>query len=72
MGFGVLSPILFSVYIDELLQRLSSSGVGCHINGHFVGSVAYADDIALLVPSPSALRALLKICESFAKEFNGF
>ena len=28
---GVLSPILFSVYLDCLLQKLADSGVGCHL-----------------------------------------
>ena len=28
---GVLSPILFAVYVDSLLGRLEQSGVGCHI-----------------------------------------
>ena len=27
---GILSPILFTVYIDELLQQLANIGVGCH------------------------------------------
>ena len=49
---GVLSPILFTVYIDDLLSELSSEGVGCHWNHHFVGAVCYADDVALLAPSP--------------------
>ena len=31
---GVLSPILFAVYVDSLLGRLEQSGVGCHIGGH--------------------------------------
>ena len=26
----VLSPILFSLYIDDLLMELAESGVGCH------------------------------------------
>ena len=30
----------------------------------------YADDIALLAPSPSAMRILLKECEVFASEFD--
>ena len=34
---SVLSPVLFSVYLDELLERLSNSGVGCHWGGSFVG-----------------------------------
>ncbi len=28
---GVLSPILFTVYIDEFLSRLKASGVGCYV-----------------------------------------
>ena len=32
---GVLSPILFSVHLDGLLQKLADSGVGCRL-GTFV------------------------------------
>ena len=63
---GVLSPILFTVYIDDLLLELEKNGVGCYWNQHFVGAVCYADDIALLAPSPSALRLMLSTCTSFA------
>ena len=28
---GIVSPILFCIYIDGLLHRLSESGVGCFI-----------------------------------------
>jgi len=28
---GIISPILFCVYIDSLLQRLCECGVGCYI-----------------------------------------
>ncbi len=57
---GVLSPILFTVYVDELLQRLSQLGIGCHLGRHSVCALGYADDIALLAPSPSAMRILLR------------
>ena len=60
----MLSPILFSLYIDDLLE-LAESGVSCHWDGLFVGALAYADDLTLLAPSPSALRTLLRICERF-------
>ena len=36
---GVLSPILFAVYVDSLLGILGQSGMGCHIGGHFVGAL---------------------------------
>ena len=68
---GVLSPVLFTVYLEELLQRLTSLDIGCHVGHHYVGSLCYADDIALLAPSPSAaLRILLRECELFAIEHN--
>ena len=69
---GVLSPILFAVYMDELLIRLSNAGVGCYINHFFTGSLCYADDLVLLAPSPSALRSLLQLCEVFAAEHGIF
>ena len=51
----MLSPVLFSVYFDEML---SDSNVGCYWGGHFAGAVCYADDIVLLAPSASALEYL--------------
>jgi len=35
----------------------------------FTGIVAYADDIALLTPTPQAMRCMLSICEKYAAEF---
>ena len=61
---GVLSPVLFSIYLDELLLKLESIGVGCFWKSHHAGALAYADDIVLLAPSASALRILLATCES--------
>ena len=63
---GVLSPILFTIYIDDLLSDLEKMGVGCYWRQHFVGAVCYADDIALLAPSPAALRLMLDACSRFA------
>jgi len=67
---GIISPILFCVYIDGLLCRLYESGVGCFIGHVYTGALAYADDVVLLAPTPSAMRIMLKICEDFAKEFS--
>ena len=67
---GVLSLVLFTVYLDELLQRLFTLDIGCHVGHHYVGSLCYADDLALLAPSPTALRILLRECELFATDHN--
>ena len=52
--------MLVSLYIDPLLQKLKQSGVGCHINGNFMGVVLYADDITLIYPSIWGLNEMLK------------
>ena len=49
---GVISSVLFCVYMDDLLLRLASGGVGCYLGLHFIGALAYADDIVLLAPTP--------------------
>ena len=48
---GVLSPVLFCLYIDDLLLTLSQSGVGCYVGINFAGALAYADDIVLVAPT---------------------
>ena len=65
---GVLSPLLFSLYLDDLLVDLKNADIGCHYVGMFVGALAYADDLTLLAPSPSALRLMLQRCESYGRE----
>ena len=67
---GVISPMLFVNYVDELLRRLSCSGVGCFVGHVFCGSFGYADDVTLLAPSPHALSVMLRICREYAEEFS--
>jgi len=72
---GVLSPLFYSIYIDDLLEKLKRNGIGCHIGHHFVGALGYADDLILLSPSLTGLMNMIKICEDYACEhdilFNG-
>ena len=67
---GIISPVLFCVYIDQLLINLASSGVGCYVGLNFVGALAYADDIVLLAPTPTAMRKLLSICDIYALKYD--
>ena len=67
---GVLSPVLFCVYMDELLGRLRDSGIGCFVGNLFCGALSYADDLAILAPTHYATCQLLNTCESFANEFH--
>ena len=67
---GVLSPLLFSLYVDDLLEKLKNNGIGCHIGHHFVGAFGYADDLILLSPSVQDMEKMIKICEEYADEHN--
>ena len=62
---GVLSPLLFNVYPDELILLLMEQSIGGHMNGMFVGAFRYADDVTLLAPTGMALNAMLDTCTRF-------
>ena len=59
---GLLSPLLFNVYVDSLHDRLSLSRVGCHIGDCCINAISYADDMVLLAPNVDALQTMLNIC----------
>ena len=67
---SVLSPSLFSLYMDELLVKLRRLGIGCHISGIFFGAAMYADDLILMAPSRNAMQTMLQLCEQYAEEHN--
>ena len=57
---GILSPLLFNLYMDDISNTLNSSRQGCIINGVPVNHIMYADDVALIAPSAHALQLFLK------------
>ena len=67
---GVLSPLLFTVYLDQLILALKELGIYCHLNGMFVGVFIYADDVTLLAPTIMAMNAMLSTCTDFAASHN--
>ena len=58
---GVLSPILYDVFINTLLSELNSSGLGIPFQSGRISNLAFADDIALLEGTPQGLNDLLNI-----------
>jgi hypothetical protein len=67
---GILSPVLFCIYFDDLISELTKANIGCFIGNLFVGILAYADDVVLLAPTPHAMRKMLAVCDAYANEFN--
>ena len=52
---GVLSPILFVFYMDNLFHSLSACHAGCHIGKKLMGAFGYADDVILIAPTTRSL-----------------
>ena len=67
---GVISPCLFCLYLDGLLQELCEKGIGCYMGSAYAGAFSYADDLTLLSPSVSALRDMVQTCEDYAYKFD--
>ena len=61
----ILSPNLFSVYIDDISMLLINSGIGCFIENICFNRVFYVDDLCLMAPCAIALQELLNICHSY-------
>ncbi len=66
---GVLLPILFNVYFDNMIYKVEKSCIGCKIGTHFIGDLAYADDVILLCPSRTGLQKMRNICQQFGFDF---
>ena len=67
---GYLSPSLFSVYLNKLIQILRKCNIGCRYGNHYMGVYCYADDLSLLSPTFTGLQEMLKICELYANNYD--
>ena len=52
---GCLSPNLFSVYLNKLIEILRNCNIGCRYGNH-MGVYCYADDLSLLSPTFTGLQ----------------
>ena len=64
-----MSPVLFGIYMDNLLTALKDNGTDCHVCTHYRGSFAYADDAILPSPSVSRLQSMLDVCSKFGDDY---
>ena len=56
---GCLSPSLFSVYLNKLIEIFGTSNVGCRYS-QCMGVYYYADDLSLLSTSFTGLQEMLR------------
>ena len=63
---GTLSPFLYVLFVDELLDILTASGLGVIVSGLYCGAPMYADDLALVASRP---QAMLDIVHDYARKW---
>jgi hypothetical protein len=66
---SILSPTLFNIFIDELLENLYQINTGVQIGSHKYNSVAYADDISLFTLTATGLQDMINCCTRYAEEW---
>ena len=67
---GILSPDLYCLYVEDLIDILKAKNVGCHIMNVFLAALIYADDMAILAPSVKGLCILLDACSDYCIEWD--
>ena len=65
---GVISPILFTVYLDSLIKTLKQKNISCKIGNTFLGVFGYADDLTFSCLTVYALQEMLNVCKDFCKD----
>ena len=63
---GILSPILFNVYMDRLSVLFNSSNIGGQIGHTFLNHLCYADDLCLISLSSASMQNLLNLYSKYA------
>ena len=58
----MLSPTLFNIFINDIVHKVNSLGLGIlHYNGKRVSILLYADDVALIAETERDLQKMLNV-----------
>ena len=52
---GIISPVLFNVYMDDLSSALNRSNIEGRIGGETVNHLSYVDDLCLIYLSSAGM-----------------
>ena len=63
-----LGPLLFIIFLNDLLIELERLGIGIMIGKVSKSALGFADDIILITDSPSKLQELINYCGKWSKK----
>ena len=63
---GILSPYLFTLYVNDLSEILCNVPCGLHVHNVLINLLFYADDLCVTTSGPSGIHTLLDTCLRYA------
>ena len=66
---SLLSPILFNMFLSELLYELDGINNGLRVGDQLYNSFAYADDVSLFASTVSGLQELIDTCFNYSENW---
>ena len=67
---GVLSPVLFALYVNDVITKLEHSNLGCYVGNTYTGCIMYADDIVLIAASLTMLQKMIDVVVDEARNID--
>ena len=64
-----LSPLLFNIYLNDLVEYLGVNSMTPTLNEVKINSLLYADDLALVATSPEDLQVKLNLLHEYCKKW---
>lgn len=61
---GILSPVLFNLYMDDLSRTLVFT-TGCMVGDGRIHHLMYADDLIVMSPYSAGRQQLLRVCSNY-------
>ena len=55
-----LSPLLFNLIIDELIEKLKRTNIGIELGGEKICCMAFADDLVLISENKIHMKILIE------------
>ena len=67
---GILCPLFFNIYVNEISEKLNRKIIGCSWKRTWMNHLMYADDIILFCPSAKSLQELVNCCVYMGNKLN--
>ena len=62
---GILSPYLFSLYMDDLSDELNAVQARCFVGSRSINHLMYTDDLCCFAPNFDGLQDLVNVCSKY-------